>query len=91
LNKAQFLDLMSRNGDMPRAQAEKALATVVHSISDALTVDKDLRLQGLGTFSVVMKEARKGRNPQTGEEIDIPACRVVRFRPAKTIKEAIHG
>lgn len=90
MNKAQFVDLLARNGDLTRAKAEEALATTIHSITDALSAGEEVKLSGLGTFSVVEVPARAGRNPQTGAEIQIPARRAVRFKAAKPLKDAIH-
>lgn len=91
MNKKELVSLIAQNGSMPSAQADLALEAVIGSIADALALGKDLRIQSLGTFSVANKKGRKGRNPRTGEEIEIPASRVVRFKPAKGLKEAING
>lgn len=89
MNKAQFVELIARNGDIPRAKAEAALATIIHSITDALCAGEEVRLHGFGTFTVTSMEARMGRNPATGAEIEIAARKNVRFKPAKTLKGAL--
>jgi len=62
---------------------------VLDGLRDAVHSGEDVSLPGLGNFSVVMRTARKGRNPRTGEKIDIPKKRVPRFRAAKALKEAV--
>ncbi|MBU2840546.1 HU family DNA-binding protein [Acidithiobacillus thiooxidans] len=91
MNKKELVSLIAKNGSMSSAQADLALEAVTGSIAGSLALGKELRIQGLGTFSVANKKGRKGRNPRTGEEIEIPASRVVRFKPAKGLKEAING
>ena len=69
--------------------AEKALKAFTDVVSDELKKDGKVQLVGFGTFEVRHRAARKGRNPQTGDEIEIPASEVPAFKPGKALKEAV--
>jgi DNA-binding protein HU-beta len=62
---------------------------ILDVIQDELAAGNKLTLTGFGTFSVSERKARTGRNPRTGEEIKIPACKVAQFKPGKVLKEAV--
>ena len=64
---------------MPKATANRAVEAVVQTIIDALEAGDEVRVTGLGIFDVVAREARPGRNPQTGQSITIPASKALRF------------
>jgi DNA-binding protein HU-beta len=70
-------------------QAGDTVASLISVIREELADGNELQLSGLGKFSTDKRAARKGRNPSTGEEIDIPAKRVVKFSPAKALKDAV--
>ncbi len=72
-----------------RSEAEKFVSVFGDCLEDALVAGESVTLTGFGTFKVVDQAARKGRNPQTGAEIDIPARKAVKFAPAKALKEAV--
>ena len=73
-----------------KVMAAKALDSFLEGVGQALKKkDGKVTLVGFGTFSKLRRKARKGRNPQTGEEIRIKACNVVKFRPGKKLKDAI--
>ncbi len=84
-------DLVEELADVvsSKREANDALNTVLDSIQDALKKGDDVTLTGFGTFSVVKRKARTGRNPQTGEEIQIPARKAVRFKPGSELKDAV--
>lgn len=90
MNKAELIAQIADKGDVSKAQAEKLLNATLTSINEGLTKDGNLTLVGFGTFSVVKRAARKGRNPQTGKTIKIPAKNVVKFKPGKTLKDAVN-
>ncbi len=75
---------------LPKTKASLAVATVVNVIGSALSRGERAEVGGLGVFVTAERAARKGRNPATGETIDVPATRVVKFRPARGLKEAVH-
>ena len=75
--------------DISKADAGKAVDAVFDAISGALASGGDVRLVGFGTFSVAQRAATKGRNPRTGEEIDIPASKQPKFKAGKGLKDAV--
>ncbi|MDM8552709.1 HU family DNA-binding protein [Desulfobacterales bacterium HSG2] len=72
-----------------KKDAQSAVECVFSTITDSLSEGESVTLIGFGTFKVVRREARKGRNPQTGEEMDIEARDVPKFVPGKNLKEAV--
>ena len=88
-NRNKLVDVVMAQSELPRAKAVKAIESVLTAIESALKQGHEVRLVGFGTFNVVERKAAKGRNPRTGEEIDIPESKSVRFKPGKTLKEAV--
>ncbi len=72
-----------------KKEAQAAVDCVLDSVTQTLKKGQDVTLVGFGTFKVVKRKARKGRNPATGEEIDIKATRAPKFVPGKALKEAV--
>ena len=72
-----------------KKEAQEAVDCVISSITKAMKIGGTVTLVGFGTFKVVERKARKGRNPQTGEEIDIKASKAAKFTPGKALKEAV--
>ena len=72
-----------------KKEAQDAVACVISSITKALKKGEDVTLTGFGTFKVVKRKARKGRNPYTGEAIKIRATKAPKFTPGKALKEAV--
>ncbi len=89
MTKAELIEKMAEDADITKAAAGKALDSMTDSLGKALKKDDKVTLIGFGTFSVSKRAARKGRNPQTGEEIDIKASKAPKFTPGKAFKEAI--
>jgi len=75
---------------LSKKDAAKAVETVFSTITDALKEGGKVQLIGFGNFEVRERSARKGRNPQTGAEIDIPASKVPAFKPGKALKDAVN-
>ncbi len=73
-----------------KKEAQEAVDCVFSSITKAMKTGDPVTLVGFGTFKVVERKARKGRNPQTGEEIDIKASKAPKFTPSKALKEAVN-
>ncbi len=73
-----------------KKEAQAAVDCILSSISDAMKKGDSVTLVGFGTFKPVKREARKGRNPQTGAPIDIKARRVPKFTPGKALKDAVN-
>jgi DNA-binding protein HU-beta len=89
MNKAELVaDVAERISDS-KMKAEEAVDAVFEAIRDALKRGDEVRLPAFGVFAVTDTAARKARNPQTGEEVIVPAGKRVRFRPGKALKEAL--
>ena len=73
-----------------KKEAQEAVDCVLSSITSAMKTGDTVALVGFGTFKVVERKARKGRNPQTGEEMDIKASKAPKFTPGKSLKEAVN-
>jgi len=89
LNKAELIGSVAEKAGMPKKDAEKAVNAVLASIEEALAKGDKVQLVGFGTFEVRERAARTGRNPQTGEEIQIAASRVPAFRAGKALKDSV--
>ncbi len=89
MNQAQLIEKLSDTAELDKAQAGRVVDHVLTAISEALKGGDKVSLQGLGIFEISDRKARQGRNPATGEAIDIPASKSVKFRPTKSLKEAI--
>ena len=90
MTKAELVDqIRAKAGLASKAQAERVLNATIDSLTDALMSGNSVTFTGFGSFKVVNRAARKGRNPRTGAEIRIPASKVVKFRPGKNLKEAV--
>lgn len=89
MNKAELIDSMASGAGLSKADAKKALDAFVESTTGALKSGDRVALIGFGSFSVSTRSARKGRNPQTGKEIDIPAKKVVKFKAGADLSHGI--
>lgn len=76
---------------MKKTEASKAVLAVLHGIQDALKQGSKVAIAGFGTFEVVDRPEREGRNPQTGAAIKIGASRAVKFKPGKGLRDALNG
>jgi DNA-binding protein HU-beta len=89
MNKTELIAKVAEAADLTKKDATKAVEAVFDTISDALSTGDKVQLIGFGNFEVRERSARKGRNPQTGEEIEISASKVPAFKPGKQLKEGI--
>jgi len=89
MNKAELIKSMSEKGGITKADAEKALNAFVESVQEALANGDKIQLVGFGSFEVRERAARKGRNPQTKEEITIEASKTPVFRAGKALKDMV--
>ncbi len=89
MNKMELVAAAAERAGVTKKDAEKVLNAVIDSIQDALARGDKVSLVGFGTFEVRDRAARKGRNPQTGEEIAIEATRVPAFKAGKSLKETV--
>ncbi|MBX9608895.1 MAG: HU family DNA-binding protein [Gammaproteobacteria bacterium] len=90
MNKAELIDAVATAADISKASATRAVDAVFDNIVAALKKEEQVNLVGFGTFTVRGRAARVGRNPQTGEAIDIKAAKVPGFKPGKALKDAVN-
>lgn len=91
MNKSGLIDFLASLDEIPsKAQAKRILDALLEKLSVAIT-EGDVALSGIGTFYVVDREARQGRNPQTGEPLEIPARKVAKFRASPKLKAAVNA
>ena len=89
MNKAELITAMAAKADLTKDQSTAALAALQSVIAETLTAGDKVPIFGLGTFEVRERAARQGRNPATGEVVEIAAKRVPTFKPAKALKDAV--
>lgn len=89
LNKAQFIERLSKNTNITKNQAESLLDAALEIIQSSVSSGEDVKLVGFGTFDRSARKARSGRNPKTGKTLTIPATCVPRFRPGKEFKDLL--
>ena len=89
MNKADLVSKVSDSTGMSKKDVGKVIDAVFDSIAESLQSGEKVQLVGFGNFEIRERSARKGRNPQTGEEIDIAASKVPAFKPGKALKEGI--
>ncbi|WP_428911913.1 HU family DNA-binding protein [Niallia sp. Krafla_26] len=89
MNKTELVKAVATQSELTQKDAAKAVDALFETISNTLAKEERIQLIGFGTFEVRERSARKGRNPQTGEEIDIAASKVPAFKPGKELKEAV--
>ena len=90
MTKGELVAQIAADADISKAAAEKALKAFIDGITGALKKGDKVSLVGFGTFDTSDRAARKGRNPQTGEEIQIKASTVPRFKAGKSLKDAVN-
>jgi len=90
MNKAELIDAVASSTDLSKADATRAVDAVIDSITDTLRGGDSVTLVGFGTFEVRSRAARTGRNPQTGETIQIKASKAPAFKAGKAFKDAVN-
>lgn len=90
MNKNDLVAAVAADADLSKADATKAVDSVFDRITAALKTGGDVRLVGFGTFSVSQRAATTGRNPRTGEAINIPASKQPKFKAGKALKDAVN-
>lgn len=90
MTKAELVQkIHAKSGLSTKAQTEAALDATIEALTEALKGGESVTFTGFGSFKVTDRAARKGRNPRTGKEINIPASKAVKFTPGKMLKEAV--
>jgi DNA-binding protein HU-beta len=90
MNQSELIEKVAQATQLNQAAAGRAVKAVVNAILDALVAGDAVRVSGLGIFNVTARPAREGRNPQTGEAIQIAASKAVRFHAGKAVKDALN-
>jgi DNA-binding protein HU-beta len=89
MTKADLIESVAAKLDLPKGQAERAVNLVFEDIVKALRNGDKINVSGFGTFAVSERKARTGRNPKTGESIDIPASKSAKFKAGKSLKDEL--
>ena len=90
MNKSELVDSIAKKSGLSKAQSTEALNAFIATIGEAMKANDTVSLVGFGTFSVKERQARTGRNPQTKEEIQIPASKVPSFKAGKSLKDMVN-
>ncbi|MGC1888083.1 MAG: HU family DNA-binding protein [Stellaceae bacterium] len=90
MNRNELVDTVSSKTDMKKSEASKAVDAVFDAIANALKGGDEVRLVGFGTFSVASRAASEGRNPRTGEKIQIAASKQAKFKPGKGLRDSLN-
>ena len=90
MNQSELIEKVAQTTQLDQAVAGQAVKAVVNAILDALVAGDAVRVSGLGIFHVAARPAREGRNPRTGEAIQIAASKAVRFHAGKAVKDALN-
>ncbi len=90
MNKSELIDAIAAGSDISKAAAGRALDSMIGAVTESLQKGESVSLVGFGTFAVKERAARQGRNPQTGETIQIKAAKVPGFKAGKALKDAVN-
>jgi len=91
MNKGELVDVIAQKTDVTKKQADAIVTAMVDTIIEAVSTGDKISLVGFGNFEVRNRQAREGRNPKTGEKMQIAASRVPAFAPGKAFKERVAG
>lgn len=90
MTKNDFIAAVAAGANVPKAEADRVIATAANTLTGAMRSGDSVNIPGLGIFTSKMRDAHPGKNPATGETITIPAKRVAVFKPAKQLKDALN-
>ncbi|HIQ99563.1 MAG TPA: HU family DNA-binding protein [Candidatus Scybalocola faecavium] len=91
MNKAELIAAMAEKAELSKKDSEKALKAFIDVVTDELVKGEKIQLVGFGTFEVSERPAREGRNPQTGETMEIKASKAPKFKAGKALKDIINA
>ncbi len=91
MTKAELVEEVARVSELTKKHSEIIVNTVFDSIVTALQMDQKIELRGFGSFRIRQRRSRQGRNPKTGDRVDVPAKRIPYFKPGKELKELINA
>lgn len=90
MNKTELIEHIAAQADISKAAASRSLDALIGAVTTTLKKGRPVTLVGFGTFDVTTRAARTGRNPRTGETIQIEGAKVPKFRPGKALKDAVN-
>ena len=90
MNKTELIAAVAEKAELSKKDAEKALKAFIEVVTDELKKDEKVQLVGFGTFEVAQRAAREGRNPLTGEKMQIKASKAPKFKAGKALKDAVN-
>ena len=90
MNKSELIDAVAASADLSKADAGRAVDATIESLTKAMKKGDKVSLVGFGTFLVANRAASQGRNPRTGEKIQIPASRQPKFKAGKALKDSLN-
>ncbi len=90
MNKSELVAAIAEKSELSKKDAEKALKAFTETVSEQLKKGEKIQLVGFGTFEVVKRAARTGKNPQTGKAIKIPASKAPKFKAGKALKDTVN-
>ena len=91
MNKTELVAAISEKTELTKTASEKALKALIDVVAEELKKGEKVQLVGFGTFEVSERAARTGKNPQTGAEIKIAACKAPKFKAGKALKDAVNA
>ena len=91
MNKTELIAAIAEKAELSKKDSEKALKAFVDVVTEELKKEHKIQLVGFGTFEVISRNARTGRNPHTGEEMAIAACKAPKFKAGKALKDAVNN
>lgn len=89
MNKAELITAVSEKSSISKKDAESAINAFIATVSETLKSGDKIQLVGFGTFETTERTARIGRNPQTGADMEIPACTIPKFKPGRALKDYV--
>jgi len=89
--KADLVNKIAREMDIPKQEAEEGVNLFFHSIKEAILKGEEIEIRGFGSFRFRRRTSRSGRNPRTGEPVKVPSKKVLYFKPSKLLKELINS
>ncbi len=90
MNKNDFISLVAEKSELTKTDAGKAVDAFLEGVTEVLAEGNDVRFVGFGTFAISERQAKTGRNPRTGEPIQIPASNQPKFKAGKALKDAVN-
>lgn len=91
MNKQKMTDIVSKKTGLTKDKSKKTISAILETFNEALASEGKIQLVGLGTFDVMKRQSRVGRNPKTGDVIIIPTKKAIRFKAGSNLKNSVNG